>query len=100
MVALITPFTNDKTKIDEARLQAHIEYLIKAGVHGLVPGGSTSEFTVMITTERIGSISSTEAIKLSKYTGKASATIIPGGVWGVVNFIPKLAVELYKAISI
>lgn len=46
-LALITPFTDDKASIDESRLQAHIEHLIQAGVHGLVPGGSTGEFTAL-----------------------------------------------------
>lgn len=96
MVALITPFTDDQTKIDEARLQAHIEHLIKAGVHGLVPGGSTGEFTVMSTAERkqltelcvkfaagrvpvvtgTGSTSSAEAIELSKHAGEAGAAAV------------------------
>ncbi|KAJ5814214.1 uncharacterized protein N7503_000964 [Penicillium pulvis] len=96
MVALITPFTDDQTKIDEARLQAHIEHLIKAGVHGLVPGGSTGEFTVMTTAERkqltelcvkfaagrvpvvtgTGSTSSAEAIELSKHAGEVGAAAV------------------------
>lgn len=52
MVALITPFTDDQTAIDERRLQALIERLVKAGVHGLVPGGSTGEFTSLTVSER------------------------------------------------
>ncbi|KAJ5112353.1 hypothetical protein N7532_000398 [Penicillium argentinense] len=96
MVALITPFTDDKTKIDEGRLQAHIEHLIKAGVHGLVPGGSTGEFTTMSTAERkqltelcvkfaagrvpvvvgTGSTSSDEAIELSAHAAKAGAAAV------------------------
>lgn len=96
MVALITPFTDDQTKIDEARLEAHIEHLIKAGVHGLVPGGSTGEFTVMTTAERkqltelcvkfaagrvpvvtgTGSTSSAEAIELSKHAGEVGAAAV------------------------
>lgn len=52
MCALITPFTDDGTQIDEQRLQDHIERMIKAGVHGLVPGGSTGEFTALSTAER------------------------------------------------
>ncbi|PYH83302.1 aldolase [Aspergillus uvarum CBS 121591] len=52
MVALITPFTDDQTAIDAPRLQALIDRLIKAGVHGLVPGGSTGEFTAMTIPER------------------------------------------------
>jgi 4-hydroxy-tetrahydrodipicolinate synthase len=100
MVALITPFTDDKTKIDESRLQAHIEHLIKAGVHGLVPGGSTGEFTTMSTAERkqltelcvkyaagrvpvvagTGSTSSAEAVELSVHAaqvGAAAVMVVP-----------------------
>ena len=96
LVALITPFTDDKTKIDEGRLQAHIEHLIKAGVHGLVPGGSTGEFTVMSTAERkqltelcikyaagrvpvvigTGSTSTAEAVELSVHAGQAGAAAV------------------------
>lgn len=100
MVALITPFTDDKTAIDESRLQSHIEHLINAGVHGLVPGGSTGEFTTMSTAERkqltelcvkyaagrvpvvigTGSTSTTEAVELSVHaaqTGAAAVMIVP-----------------------
>ncbi|CAI7586194.1 unnamed protein product [Penicillium bialowiezense] len=93
LVALITPFNDDQTAIDEGRLQAHIEHLIKAGVHGLVPGGSTGEFTTMTVAERkqltelcvkfaagrvpvvagTGSLSSTEAVELSVHAAKAGA---------------------------
>lgn len=52
MVALITPFTADQKAIDEAAYKAHIDRLIDAGVHGLVPGGSTGEFTVLSYEER------------------------------------------------
>lgn len=52
MVALTTPFTDDKTAIDANCLQAHIERLIQAGVYGLVPGGSTGEFTALTLPER------------------------------------------------
>ncbi|KAJ5673780.1 hypothetical protein N7462_009219 [Penicillium macrosclerotiorum] len=95
-VALITPFTDDGSKIDEGRLQAHIEHLIKAGVHGLVPGGSTGEFTAMSTAERkqltelcvkyaagrvpvvtgTGSTSTAEAIELSVHAAQAGAAAV------------------------
>lgn len=52
LVALITPFTDDGSKIDEARLKAHIDHIIDAGCHGLVPGGSTGEFAAMDLSER------------------------------------------------
>jgi 4-hydroxy-tetrahydrodipicolinate synthase len=93
MVALITPFTDDRTKIDEARLQSHIEHLVKAGCHGLVPGGSTGEFTTLSLAERkqltelcvkfaagrvpviagTGSTSTDEAVELSVHAAKAGA---------------------------
>lgn len=93
LVALITPFTDDKTAIDESRLQAHIEHLIKAGVHGLVPGGSTGEFTTLTVAERkqltelcvkfaagrvpvvagTGSLSSAEAVELSVHAAQVGA---------------------------
>ncbi|GAB7365632.1 hypothetical protein MBLNU230_g6697t1 [Neophaeotheca triangularis] len=52
MVALITPFTADQKSIDESAYKQHIDRLIDAGVHGLVPGGSTGEFTVLSYEER------------------------------------------------
>ncbi|KAJ5725668.1 uncharacterized protein N7483_007025 [Penicillium malachiteum] len=96
MVALITPFTDDQTKIDEARLEEHIEHLIKAGIHGLVPGGSTGEFTTMTTAERkqlaelcikyaagripvvvgTGSTLTAEAVELSVHAGQAGAAAV------------------------
>lgn len=96
LVALITPFTDDKSKIDEARLKAHIDDLIAAGVHGLVPGGSTGEFTTMTTAERkqlielcvkftagrvpiiagTGSTSTAEAVDLAAHAAKAGAAAL------------------------
>lgn len=100
LVALVTPFTDDKTKIDEARLKAHIDDLVAAGVHGLVPGGSTGEFTTMGTAERkqltelvvkhaagrvpvvagTGSTSTAEAVELSAHAaqvGAAALMVVP-----------------------
>ena len=45
--ALITPFTEDGDAIDADALAAIVERLIGAGVGGLVPGGSTGEFTTL-----------------------------------------------------
>lgn len=52
MVALYTPSTADQSAIDVAALDQHIQYLIKVSVHGLVPGGSTGEFTALTLEER------------------------------------------------
>ena len=50
--ALITPFTADGSGVDEAALRALIERCIDAGVGGLVPNGSTGEFTALTSDER------------------------------------------------
>ncbi|PWY96172.1 dihydrodipicolinate synthase [Aspergillus sclerotioniger CBS 115572] len=96
MVALITPFTDDKTQIDAARLKAHIDHLIAAGVHGLVPGGSTGEFTTLTRQERkqltelcveyaagrvpvvagTGSTSTEEAVDLARHAAQAGAAAV------------------------
>lgn len=51
-VAIITPYKNEQSEIDFEALDEHINRLIDAGVHGLVPGGSTGEFTALSTEER------------------------------------------------
>ncbi|KAE8359610.1 hypothetical protein BDV27DRAFT_149446 [Aspergillus caelatus] len=100
MVALITPFTDDGGKIDESRLKSHIDRLLQAGVHGLVPGGSTGEFTVLSLAERkqltelcvkyaagrvpvvagTGATSTQEAVELAKHAaevGAAAVMVVP-----------------------
>ena len=41
---LITPFTNDGKKVDEAALKRLVDFQIEEGIHGLIPLGSTGEF--------------------------------------------------------
>jgi 4-hydroxy-tetrahydrodipicolinate synthase len=50
--ALITPFTDDGADIDADALTAIVERLVGGGVAGLVPGGSTGEFTTLTGAER------------------------------------------------
>jgi dihydrodipicolinate synthase/N-acetylneuraminate lyase len=52
LVALVTPFTADGSEIDAAALERHVDRLVAAGVHGLVPGGSTGEFVALTFDER------------------------------------------------
>src|SRR5260370_1286919 len=52
LVALVTPFADDGSAVHEGRLEAHVNRMIDAGIHGLVPGGSTGEFTVLSIEER------------------------------------------------
>src|SRR3954454_7690969 len=50
--ALITTVTDDGDAIDTRALSAIVDRLIGAGVGGLVPGGSTGEFTTLTNAER------------------------------------------------
>ena len=45
LAAVPTPFTADGSAVDETALAALVDRLVAAGVHGLVPCGTTGEFT-------------------------------------------------------
>ena len=100
LVALVTPFTPDGTEVDVDNLHAQIEWLVQAGVHGIVPGGSTGEFTALTLAERkllteecvkaadgrvpvvagIGALSQVEAVELAKHAadvGAAALMVVP-----------------------
>lgn len=49
--AMVTLFKDDSV-IDEAALRAHIDYLIDAGIHGLLALGSTGEFAYLSQEEK------------------------------------------------
>jgi dihydrodipicolinate synthase/N-acetylneuraminate lyase len=51
LAAVTTPFTEDGSAIDEAALQHQVERLVKAGIHGIVPTGTTGEFTTLSANE-------------------------------------------------
>ena len=96
LVALVTPFTDDGKAVHEERLQAHINRMIEAGIHGLVPGGTTGEFTAMTLDERkhvtelcikyadgrvpvvagVGALSTQECVDLAKHAAKAGAAAL------------------------
>jgi 4-hydroxy-tetrahydrodipicolinate synthase len=46
-----TPFT-ENDEVDEATLRRHLRFLLDAGVHGVIPTGSTSEFAALSEAER------------------------------------------------
>src|SRR5919109_1737625 len=50
--ALVTPYSDDGSAIASGALAAIVDRLIGAGVAGLVPGGSTGEFTTLTNAER------------------------------------------------
>lgn len=96
MVALVTPFTEDGSAIDVDNLTQYVDRLIKAGVHGLVPGGSTGEFTALTFEERkvltesvvaaadgrvpviagTGALSTNEAVELGRHAAEAGASAL------------------------
>ena len=45
LAAVPTPFTADGSAVDEAALAALVDRLVAPGIHGLVPCGTTGEFT-------------------------------------------------------
>jgi dihydrodipicolinate synthase/N-acetylneuraminate lyase len=96
LVALVTPFTADGGEIDAAALEAHVERMIVGGAHGLVPGGSTGEFTTLTLPERkqltelvvkaaggrvpvvagTGSLSTADALDLAAHAAQAGASAL------------------------
>ena len=96
LAALITPLTPDGARIDADGLAGNVERLIAGGVRGLVPGGSTGEFTTLTTAERrqlaeatlaaaagrvpvvvgTGALSTAETIELSVHAEQAGAAAV------------------------
>ena len=94
--ALITPFTDDGDAIDADALAAVIDRLVRGGVGGLVPGGSTGEFTTLTGAERrelievtvaaaagrvpvvagTGALSTRETAELSAHAERSGATAV------------------------
>ena len=94
--ALITPFTEDGSAIDTGALAAIVDRLVGAGATGLVPGGSTGEFTTLSHAERrelvettveaaanrvpvvagTGALSTRETVELSVHAEQAGAAAV------------------------
>jgi 4-hydroxy-tetrahydrodipicolinate synthase len=90
ITAMITPFTPEN-RIDKAGLQSNIDFLIKRGVSGVVPSGTTGESATLTFQEHkdlidisvdcstvpviagTGSNSTSEALELTKYAADAGA---------------------------
>ena len=100
LAATVTPFTADASAVDEAGIHRIVEYNVGNGVHGLVPGGSTGEFTTLTHDERkrsaevyleaaagrvpvivgTGALSTAETVELSKHanaSGAAAVMVVP-----------------------
>jgi 4-hydroxy-tetrahydrodipicolinate synthase len=94
--ALITPFSEDGSAIDTGALAAIVDRLVGAGATGLVPGGSTGEFTTLSHAERrelvettveaaadrvpvvagTGALSTRETVELSVHAEQAGAAAV------------------------
>ena len=94
--ALITPFSDDGARLDEEALAQLVDRLIAGGVGGLVPGGSTGEFTTLTHAERerlaevtieaadgrvpvvvaTGALSTRETVELSVHAERAGAAAV------------------------
>ena len=93
--AVATPFTADQ-EVDETGLRSLVDRTVDAGIHGLVPCGSTGEFSTLSRSERervvevvieqtagrvpvvpqTGACSTREAVDLSRHAEKAGAEAI------------------------
>ncbi|MFF0988846.1 dihydrodipicolinate synthase family protein [Kocuria nitroreducens] len=51
LAAVTTPFTADASAVDEEALRRHVERLVAAGIHGIVPTGTSGEFTTLTDAE-------------------------------------------------
>jgi len=94
--ALITPFSEDGAAVDADALAAIVDRLVGAGAGGLVPGGSTGEFTTLSNAERrevvevtveaaagrvpvvagTGALSTQETVELSLHAERAGAAAV------------------------
>ncbi|CAG8195608.1 unnamed protein product [Penicillium salamii] len=121
LAALITPFTDDGKSVDAGRFKAHIDNLFDAGIHGLVPGGSTGEFTVLSLEERklvnelavkyavgrgpviagVGSTKTEEAVDLALHAAKigVDAIMVVPPYYDPVNYeqLKELLSEIHQA---
>jgi dihydrodipicolinate synthase/N-acetylneuraminate lyase len=93
LAAVVTPFTPDGSAVDEAVLTAQANRLVEAGIHGIVPCGTTGEFTSLSPEEHrqvitayvaavagrvpviagIGSMTTAGAVALARFAEQAGA---------------------------
>lgn len=96
LAAVTTPFTTGSDSIDEPAIQATTDRLIAAGIHGIVPCGTSGEFPTLTPEEHrrvidlyvqasagrvpviagVGAMSTQEAISLAQHAAQAGADAI------------------------
>src|SRR5690625_97798 len=90
--AVVTPFTADGD-VDVPGIQRQVDFMADGGIHGVVPGGSTGEFTTLTNQERktvaeayvqaaagrlkvtvgTGALSTAETVELSRHAESVGA---------------------------
>ncbi|QOV33178.1 dihydrodipicolinate synthase family protein [Streptomyces ferrugineus] len=96
LAAVVTPLTADGSAIDAEGVKRQADHIIGGGIHGLVPGGSTGEFTTLSLDERkriaelyveaadgrvpviagTGALSTADTVELSVHAEKAGAAAV------------------------
>ncbi|GAB3300444.1 dihydrodipicolinate synthase family protein [Parasphingorhabdus pacifica] len=96
LAAVVTPLTADGSDVDTEGVKRQTEHILSGGVNGLVPGGSTGEFTTLTTSERkqvtelyvdaaadrvpvvagTGALSTAETVELSRHASRAGASAV------------------------
>jgi dihydrodipicolinate synthase/N-acetylneuraminate lyase len=113
LAAVTTPFTTDGSAVDEANLRGQVDRLVAAGLHGLVPTGTSGEFTTLSPEEYrrvialyveaaggrvpvvagIGALATADAVALAQY----AETVGASGVMVVPPFYDPLDFATLKA---
>lgn len=118
LAAVVTPFTAEG-EVDLPGIQKQVDHIVGNGIHGLVPGGSTGEFTTMSVEERkqvnaayveaaagrvpvvagTGALSTAETIELTRHAKEsgADAVMIVPPFYGAQPF--EELVHHYAAVS-
>ncbi|MEU0250411.1 dihydrodipicolinate synthase family protein [Streptomyces sp. NPDC006235] len=96
LAAVVTPLTADGSAVDAEGVRRQADHIIGGGIHGLVPGGSTGEFTTLSLDERkqvtelyveaadgrvpvvagTGALSTADTVELSVHAEKAGAAAV------------------------
>ena len=96
IVPLLTPMSRNGEQIDERSLQSHVDWLVKKGVHGLMPCGTTGEAPLLAQAEReiiteiviaaaggrvpviahVGAITTRETVKLAEHAAAVGVSAI------------------------
>ncbi|MGW1718145.1 dihydrodipicolinate synthase family protein [Streptomyces sp. NPDC002156] len=96
LAAVVTPLTSDGSAVDAEGVRRQADHIIGGGIHGLVPGGSTGEFTTLSLDERkrvtelyveaaagrvpvvagTGALSTADTVELSVHAEKAGASAV------------------------